>query len=281
MQRLRSTRNGCRAGGGARRSDPGTGRRARTARPAAPGAARARGARGAAPRQRIPADDGARGADRGRGEDPGLLPARRAGGLRLSALGDLHAAEPPQAVRLGVSPFRQPGVGRPAQPRLLREGLGRRVPEGAARRRDGRRRQSMSGPAIETFPVGPLQCNCTVLADESTGEAVVIDPGDEPERILRVLTSMKWKPIALLHTHAHLDHITGSRVVKEATGAAIRLHDADRQLYEALPEQAAFFGFRAQTPLPLDAPLSDGETIRFGRFSLKALHTPGHTPGST
>src|SRR5207237_8716731 len=118
-------------------------------------------------------------------------------------------------------------------------------------------------------------------AAESTGEAVVIDPGDEPERILRVLTSMKWKPIALLHTHAHLDHITGSRVVKEATGAAIRLHDADRQLYEALPEQAAFFGFRAQTPLPLDAPLSDGETIRFGRFSLKALHTPGHTPGST
>lgn len=139
----------------------------------------------------------------------------------------------------------------------------------------------MSGPAIETFPVGPLQCNCSVLADESSREAVVIDPGDEPERILRVLESMKLKPLALLHTHAHLDHITASRDVKEATGAAIRLHEADRALYDALPEQAAFFGLSAQTPLPPDAPLSDGETIRFGRFWLTAIHTPGHTPGST
>jgi glyoxylase-like metal-dependent hydrolase (beta-lactamase superfamily II) len=139
----------------------------------------------------------------------------------------------------------------------------------------------LKAPIIETFPVGPLQCNCTILADEASGEAIVVDPGDEPERILRALESMKVRAVALLHTHAHLDHITGSRAVKESTGAPIRLHAADRPLYDALPEQAAMFGFRAESPLPPDAPLHDGEAIAFGPFALRAIHTPGHTPGST
>jgi len=138
-----------------------------------------------------------------------------------------------------------------------------------------------AGPLIETFPVGPLQCNCTILADPVSREAVVIDPGDEPERILRALQAAKLNPVALLHTHAHLDHITASRAVKEATGAPIRLHPADRPLYDALPEQARFFGFRAEEPLPPDAPLRDAETVRFGPYTLRAIHTPGHTPGST
>ena len=135
-------------------------------------------------------------------------------------------------------------------------------------------------PLIETFPVGPLQCNCTILADPVSREAVVIDPGDEPDRILRELESMKLKAVALLHTHALLDHSTGSRQVREATGAPIRLHPDDRPLYDALPEQAAFFGLQAQTPLPPDAPLANGELVRFGPFALTAIHTPGHTPGS-
>ena len=138
-----------------------------------------------------------------------------------------------------------------------------------------------SGPILETFPVGPLQCNCTILADPVSREAVVIDPCDEAERILRALESEKLKAVALLHTHAHLDHITGSRAVKEATGAPIRLHAADRPLYDALPAQAAFFGFRADAPAPPDAPLADGEIIPFGAWALRAIHTPGHTPGST
>lgn len=139
----------------------------------------------------------------------------------------------------------------------------------------------MSGPLVETFPVGPLQCNCTILADESTNEAVVIDPGDEAERILRALQAARLTPIALLHTHAHFDHVGGTRRVKEATGAAIRLHPADRPLYDVLPDQAAFFGLAADAPLEPDAPLHDSETIRFGRHALTAIHTPGHTPGST
>ena len=92
-------------------------------------------------------------------------------------------------------------------------------------------------PIVETFPVGPLQCNCTILGDPASREAVVIDPGDEPERILRALEAARLKPVALLHTHAHLDHITGSRAVREATSAPIRLHPADRPLYDALPDQ--------------------------------------------
>lgn len=139
----------------------------------------------------------------------------------------------------------------------------------------------MSAPLVETFPVGPLQCNCTILADPVSREAIVVDPGDEAERILRALEAEKLKAVALVHTHAHLDHITGSREVKEATAAPIRLHAADRPLYDALPEQAAFFGLRADAPLTPDAPLEDGERIRFGAFVLRALHTPGHTPGST
>jgi hydroxyacylglutathione hydrolase len=136
-------------------------------------------------------------------------------------------------------------------------------------------------PLVETFPVGPLQCNCTILADPASREAVVIDPGDEPERILRALEAAKLTPVALLHTHAHLDHITGSRAVREATGAPIRLHAADRPLYDALPEQAAYFGLRADAPLPPDAGLDDASTIAFGPYALRVLHTPGHTPGST
>ncbi|HYX21543.1 MAG TPA: MBL fold metallo-hydrolase [Thermoanaerobaculia bacterium] len=138
-----------------------------------------------------------------------------------------------------------------------------------------------AAPLVETFPVGPLQCNCTILADPVSREAVVIDPGDEAGRILRALEAARLSPVALLHTHAHLDHITASREVKEATGAPIRLHAADFPLYDALPEQAAFFGLRADAPLPPDAPLAEGERIRFGPYVLRALHTPGHTPGST
>ena len=139
----------------------------------------------------------------------------------------------------------------------------------------------MSRALIETFPVGPLQCNCSILVDEATREAVVIDPGDEPERILKVLAAAKVRPVALLHTHAHLDHITGTREVSEITRAPILIHPDDLPLYEALPEQAALFGFRVEAPRPVDRPLADAEVIRFGKSSLRVIHTPGHTPGST
>jgi len=139
----------------------------------------------------------------------------------------------------------------------------------------------VSGVLVETFPVGPLQCNCSILVDEATGEALVIDPGDEPERILKVLATAKVKPVALLHTHAHFDHITGTREIAEATRAPILIHPADLPLYERLPRQAATFGLEADEPRPIDRPLSDADVIRFGKSALRVIHTPGHTPGST
>jgi glyoxylase-like metal-dependent hydrolase (beta-lactamase superfamily II) len=139
----------------------------------------------------------------------------------------------------------------------------------------------MPQPLIETFPVGPFQCNCSILVDEASREAVVIDPGDEPERILAALESARVKPVALLHTHAHLDHIIGTDRVRRATGAPVFLHPGDRPIYDALPDQAAYFGLQAAAPAPPDSALSDGLMISFGRFSLRALHTPGHTPGSS
>ena len=139
----------------------------------------------------------------------------------------------------------------------------------------------MTAPVVRTVPVGPLQCNCSILADTESGEAVVIDPGDEPEKILRVLADSKWRAVALLHTHGHFDHIGGTAAVRRSTGAPIRIHPADRPLYDALPEQAGFFGLTAEPPLPPDGGLDDGDSIPFGRFSLSVIHTPGHTPGST
>ncbi len=138
-----------------------------------------------------------------------------------------------------------------------------------------------SGPILETLPVGPLQCNCSILGDPSSGEALVIDPGDEPEKILQALHGNGLTPVALLHTHAHFDHIGGSRRVHEATAAPIRLHADDYPLYDALPAQAAHFGLSADDPAPPGRPVGDGEVIAFGRFAVAAIHTPGHTPGST
>ena len=139
----------------------------------------------------------------------------------------------------------------------------------------------MTAPVVRTVPVGPLQCNCSVVADPDSGEAVIVDPGDEPAKILRVLAYSKWRAVALLPTHGHFDHIGGTAAVRRSTGAPIRIHPADRPLYDALPEQAGFFGLTAEPPLPPDGGFTDGEAIAFGAFSLSVLHTPGHTPGST
>ena len=136
----------------------------------------------------------------------------------------------------------------------------------------------------ESVVVGPFRCNCHILADESTGEAVIVDPGDEPDAILEKVRDLKvLKVKALLHTHGHLDHINGTRRLREETGAKIMIHAADRPLYERLAEQFAFFGIDVGSdndPLPVDEFLEDGQEVTFGRHGLKVIHTPGHTPGS-
>lgn len=133
---------------------------------------------------------------------------------------------------------------------------------------------------IETFPVGPLQCNCAIVADPTTREAVVVDPGDEPDRILEALSGAGLKPIALLHTHAHFDHVGSSALLKRITGAPILMNEEDRPLYQNLDEQGKAFGLSMDKPGIIDRLLVHGDRIACGSGALHVLHTPGHTPGS-
>lgn len=133
---------------------------------------------------------------------------------------------------------------------------------------------------VETFEVGDFRCNCTVLACADSKEAVVIDPGGDPERILEVVKHYDLTVRYLLHTHAHLDHIYATRDIKEATSATIALHRGDIFLYDGFAMQAAMFGWQPRQVLPVEHFFSDGESLSFGKRATKVLFTPGHTPGS-
>lgn len=138
----------------------------------------------------------------------------------------------------------------------------------------------MSLVLVETFPVGPLGCNCAVIADPEAAEAIVLDPGDEPDRIVSALSRNGLRAVALVHTHAHFDHVGVSARVRRETGAPILLHEADLPLYGILEDQARLFGLPVERPGAVDRYLSDGDRIACGAGFLEVLHTPGHTPGS-
>jgi hydroxyacylglutathione hydrolase len=132
----------------------------------------------------------------------------------------------------------------------------------------------------EILPVGMLQCNCSILGDPETREALVVDPGDEAGRILELLARHALTVKAIVSTHAHIDHVGGLRKMQEVTGAPVLMHGDDMQLYGYLDQQAAFIGMRAPAPARVDTLLREGDTLRWGRFEANVLHTPGHTPGS-
>jgi hydroxyacylglutathione hydrolase len=131
-----------------------------------------------------------------------------------------------------------------------------------------------------TFPVGALGCNCTILADEEAGEALVIDPGDEADALLMLLAREKLRVVGILHTHAHFDHVGGTARLAEVTKAPTYLHPGDDFLCELAPMQARMFGLPDIVRPSIDHALDDGLGLRFGRFEVGVLHTPGHTPGS-
>lgn len=142
--------------------------------------------------------------------------------------------------------------------------------------------------------VGPFQCNCRLLVCPKTGEGALIDPGDEPARILTEIAKLELpgglKPRIkyLLHTHAHLDHIGGTRGVSEGLQAGpaqppkpvIALHQADDPIYRNLKMQGQLFGLSFDDPLPVDHYLEHEEELRIGELRLSVVHTPGHSPGS-
>lgn len=133
---------------------------------------------------------------------------------------------------------------------------------------------------LESFPVGPLECNCVVLGDETTRDGIVIDPGDEPEAIDEVLDHHKLSLKYVVHTHGHIDHILAADHLRKRTGARVLIHEADMFLWQALQMQASFVGMHADAPGPIDGHLKEGDVIRFGPHELKVIETPGHSPGS-
>jgi glyoxylase-like metal-dependent hydrolase (beta-lactamase superfamily II) len=133
---------------------------------------------------------------------------------------------------------------------------------------------------LETFPVGPLQCNCTLLGDEATKEAIVIDPGDEISRIHNRLTSLGLQLKQILITHAHIDHIGGALRLKRLTGAPILLNENDLPLLQMMVEQAAWLGVPTPETAPPDEGLTDGQKVGLTNYPAQIIHTPGHTQGS-
>jgi hydroxyacylglutathione hydrolase len=133
---------------------------------------------------------------------------------------------------------------------------------------------------LETFPVGPLQCNCTILGDEDAGEAIVIDPGDEIGRIHKRLTELGLQLKQILITHAHIDHVGGALKLKKLTGAPILMNENDMPLLKMMTAQAAWLGIAPPKTAPPDGSLTEGLSVGLDRYPAQVLHTPGHTQGS-
>ncbi len=132
----------------------------------------------------------------------------------------------------------------------------------------------------EILPVGWLQCNCSVIGDPETREAIVLDPGDEVERIQEILVRHRLTVRAIVNTHAHIDHVGGLRKLHDATGAPVLMHPDDLDLYRALEMQAAWIGMPVPEIANVDGLLREGDEVHWGRFAANVIHTPGHTPGS-
>jgi hydroxyacylglutathione hydrolase len=132
----------------------------------------------------------------------------------------------------------------------------------------------------EILPVGMLGCNCSVIGDEISREAIVIDPGDDVSKIIEILDRHGLAVKMIVITHAHIDHIGGAQKLRAHTGAPVYMHEADKMLSDQLPMQAAWLGMETPQDPGIDKPAREGDVIRAGSIEAHILHTPGHTPGS-
>jgi len=132
----------------------------------------------------------------------------------------------------------------------------------------------------EILPVGPLQCNCSVIGDETTREAMVIDPGDDIASVLLLIEKHDLTVKQIVITHAHIDHVGGAMKLRAATGAPILLNQNDYALLKMLDVQAAWIGMKDPGKVEIDSSIDQADTVKAGSLVADVLHTPGHTEGS-
>jgi len=132
----------------------------------------------------------------------------------------------------------------------------------------------------EILPVGPLQCNCSIIGDETTRQAMVIDPGDDIDDVLALIRKHNLQVKQIVITHAHIDHVGGAMKLRAATGAPILLNQNDYALLKMLDVQATWIGVPTPGKVEIDHSVSTGETVSAGSHTAQVLHTPGHTAGS-
>ena len=133
----------------------------------------------------------------------------------------------------------------------------------------------------EILPVGMLQCNCSIFGDETTREAIVVDPGDDISDIEAILSKHQLKVKAIIITHAHIDHIGGAAKLKKLTQAPVYMNENDQNLYDAMEMQAGWLGVETPEQTEIDSEAKDGRTVTMGGTAFHFMHTPGHTQGST
>ncbi|HUS18463.1 MAG TPA: MBL fold metallo-hydrolase [Terriglobales bacterium] len=133
----------------------------------------------------------------------------------------------------------------------------------------------------EVIPVGPLQCNCSIIGDEATREAIVVDPGDNIGAIIQIITQHQLTVKHIVITHGHIDHIGGAMKLKATTGAPIHMNAGDDMQVKLLSVQAAWVGMESPGKVVIDQHTKDADQIKVGAIEATILHTPGHTEGSS
>jgi hydroxyacylglutathione hydrolase len=133
---------------------------------------------------------------------------------------------------------------------------------------------------VETFPAGPLGCNCSIVLDATSKRAIVVDPGGDFDLIESKLAGLGATVDAIVHTHTHIDHVGATAAVQRKSNARACIHEADRFLYDMLPVQAAMLGIPLPESVDMEGSLEDGGSLSAGSVEMGVLHTPGHTPGS-
>jgi hydroxyacylglutathione hydrolase len=132
---------------------------------------------------------------------------------------------------------------------------------------------------IETIIVGRQDTNCHVVFDEESREAIIIDPGDEPDKITAYVDTKNLRPIHIIFTHAHYDHVCAVKELKEHYQAKVVMHEAEVQTYDETKKRCMSWGYDADDFPPPDLTVKEDDEVRIGKTCFTVIHTPGHTPG--